>query len=318
MQAYRCRCLRRTGSSHRFCQDRFQIWVGEDRLILTTADGHGGRPYTRSGLGARIACAEAVKLLRGGIDPAYLPPALKTRFDYMTRKHLAQHPLEDWERERLDGRPEEVAYGATFLAAVLTAEDAWLFQLGDGDIHALDTDGNFLPPLAADEDCRGNLTTSLVNERDHLADRFRVMHYDRPVGAVFLYTDGCEGALIPAMDALSCQPELNARLEKLLEQTSRGDDQTFLLALNTGAAETEGFRENLERNLEALRTLETRRRKRRRILREYEELKTYLSLAVRKAKHMAIWQEPGLDRYLASLEPKYLRLEELRQQLAQV
>ena len=33
---------------------------------------------------------------------------------------------------------------------------------------------------------------------------------------------------------------------------------------------------------------------------------------------MAIWQEPGLDDYLASLEPKYLRLEELRQQLAQV
>jgi len=38
VEDYRCLTLRRTGSAHRFCQDRFQIWAGEDRLILYERD----------------------------------------------------------------------------------------------------------------------------------------------------------------------------------------------------------------------------------------------------------------------------------------
>lgn len=315
MNCYHIRTLQRAGSAHRGCQDRYRVLRREDRLILLVSDGHGGRPYTRSGLGARFACAAAEAVLRKETDSDFIPAAIKDRYDAMVAKHLALRPLEDWEAERLGSLPQPAVYGATLLAAVITPTATELFQLGDGEIHALKADGTFFPGLPADGDCQGNLTTSLAHNREFALRHFRTVRYPEPAAGLMLFSDGCEGGVHQSAVGLADLPALDTHLENMLHITNHGDDQTFLLTWNPEIVDTEPFRNTLTEALQVM-AEETRRKKQEmRDLEEYTQLRSYLNLAVRKARRLAQRSAPELDAYLTKLKSSYDRYMQLHNTL---
>ena len=308
------RAVRRTGSAHRHCQDRYRVISDGDRLILAVADGHGGRPYVRSGLGARMACAAAAEVLLNCPDPAQIPGAIKDRYDGLVARHLALRPLADWELERLGGRPPAEAYGTTLLAALVGPDSTGLFQLGDGDLHALDLRGDFFPALPADAACVGNLTTSLASGRDHVLAHFRAAWFPAPAAALVMFTDGCDGGLLRAVRALADPEGPEEQLRELFRETAHGDDQTLLLVCSP-EADGEDFRAGLGENIRRMEEKRRLQRQERRDRAEYAELKSYLRLALRKAERMRRSGDPALGAYLDKLEPSFRRMNELRERL---
>ena len=315
MTGYDVRSLQETGSAHRSCQDRYRIIRDEDRLILICADGHGGKAYTRSGLGARFVCAAAAEILRANTPDAQVAGAIKARYDRMVAAHLARRPLEDWEWNRLGQRPPHVVYGTTMLAAVITRTGLAMYQLGDGDIHAIRCDGSFFPPMADDSGCQGNLTTSFANSADVVARHFRMQRYDEPAAALVMFSDGCEGGLTPAVTGLLDLPALQTHLEDTLDQTRHGDDQTLLVAYHPATVYAAPFQEALTATLEARHREEKRRKQELRHRAELIELRTYLSLAIRRAEQMEARGAPELAEFLERLAPCYERYNRLCQLL---
>ena len=314
MGDYNLCTLQRTGSAHRVCQDRLSVLREGDRLLLVAADGHGGRPYARSGLGARFACAAAMAVLRQ-TDENVLA-AVKDRYDAMVAKHLAMRPPQPWEAERLGDLPPSALYGATLLAAVLTKEDTRVYQLGDGEIHALKQDGTFFPSLPEDEGCHGSMTTSLANGREVAVAHARQSRYPEPAAALMLFTDGCDGGMLQAAAGLAKPSSLQEQLEAMLRRTNRGDDQTFLLAYDPEAVEKASFRENLTHVLQTLQAESKRNKRECREREDYEQLHSYLQLAARKAARMSRRNSPELEAYLQTLKPGYERYEQLRARFA--
>lgn len=302
----------KTGSAHCTCQDRYRALRLEDRLILVVADGHGGRPYTRSALGADFGCSAAVAALREEVEGGDIPAAIKDRYDAMVAEHLACHPLEDDELERVGDLPHPVVYGTTLLAAVLTLDSTELYQLGDGEIHILKADGTFFPALPDDDGCRGNMTTSLANNREFALSHFRHARYQEPTAALMMFSDGCDGGLLRAAAGLAEPPALLAHLENMLHRTNHGDDQTFLLTYDPGIVEKDSFREGLSAALQTMRAEAKRRKREQRDWEEYKRLCSYLNLALRKANRMARRNDPELEAYMKALKPSYKRYMQLR------
>lgn len=297
----------RQGTGHRRrslpCQDRFLAKADAGGVILVACDGHGGEPYTRSGLGARIMAGCAASLGSAGELPGRDQAAeLKDKYDRLVRRHLKLRPLADWERERLAGRPEEEAYGTTFVCAILTEEGACVYQLGDGGVFLLDKDGRFLPPLPPDPDCVGSGTSSMSYSREDCLSHFRFCRYPK-AAAAFVFTDGC-GFSGPApweAAALLLEPEaLNEAVDNLLHRADRGDDQTFLLAYDQELLVSPSFRAGVEVELalgkEAVRRLAAEA--------QLAELVCYLKLAAAKIRRMEMRHDPGLAEFKALIRPK--------------
>ncbi len=311
MKQYLIHPLQKRGSHHCFCQDYYVTAHHEDRMILVVSDGHGAATYTRSGWGANFACNAMVEVLQSEIAHADVPAAVKDRYDALVAEHMAEHPLADWEVERVGNDPHCAVYGATLLAACITPNGTDLYQLGDGEIHAVDESGSFLPDLPEDELCRGNLTTSIAHNREFALKHFRTMHYDAPVTAIMLMSDGCDGGFLRTANALSDTAQLENNLRAMLRATNRGDDQTVLLAYDPGAVNTEAFRHGLTDAILEAQKEARRARKAMRELEEFERLRSYLKLAYRNIKRMGKQNDPRLQEYLDSLAPSYERYMQL-------
>ncbi len=242
--------INETGSQHTRrhapCQDHFLVRHTNRRTLYTLADGHGSAPYTRSGLGARMMCAAAAKILLAEHaelrNDAELAADLKDTYDRLVHRHLAHRPLADWELERLSDRPPSQAYGCTFLAALVTEQEVLCCQVGDGEIALVDPCAGFLPPLPADSACTANLTSSMAYSREDCLAHFRFQRYQQPVSALLLCSDGYSHQGNHPYNALSLL-KLNepATLDQVLDHGRHGDDLTFLLAVDPSLIATEGF-----------------------------------------------------------------------------
>ena len=288
---------------HAPCQDRFLVRSHGQRTLFTLADGHGSAPYTRSGLGARLMCAAAARVLLA--DGAEVKPddvltsALKDTYDRLIRRHLALRPLADWELERLADRPPEQAYGCTFLAALSTPQEVICFQIGDGTIALLDEMGAFLPPLDMDSACMGALTSSMAYDRERCLAHFRVRHYPQPVAALLMCSDGyCFSGNAPCQAAglltLNDAPELDA----VLKRGRHGDDLTLLLAADDALIATEAFQSGLGRTLRRGQKLEQAAR----LKAELDRTACYLRLALPKYRTAA--DKAQAEAWLAKIRPK--------------
>lgn len=243
------------GSTHKKagnkpCQDRILVRQKGDTLLLAVADGHGGSPYCRSGFGARLACqaAAAVLLNSEGEDDRQTAAALKDKYDRLVDKHLAFRPLSKEEKFLLCGRPQRSAYGATLLAAVIRREGAVVYQIGDGGVYLLNEQGRFLPPLQADADCTGCITSSMAYTKDRYLEHLRIRHYPRPAAAL-LFSDGY-GFSSPLPWQAACLLRqtggLESALDQLLQEGDHGDDQSFILWQDAGAAAFPAFLTGLD------------------------------------------------------------------------
>ena len=176
-------------------------------VVLTVADGHGSARYPRSHLGASIAVETAARLIheflvsQADVDnlslikhatEEWLPRTLVRNWADAVAEHLRTDPLSPAEVASLNvGASEEIAYGATLIAAAVTEQFAVYLQLGDGDILTVSEHGEVSRPLSRDERLFGNETTSLCAPeawRDFRVN-FQPLTQSRPA-LILLSTDG--------------------------------------------------------------------------------------------------------------------------------
>ncbi len=142
-------------------------------LVAAVADGHGGDRYVRSDVGAHyaveVASDAATALLSVGATlqdatGGTLRTSIVARWRQRVERDAAARPFDDAERERAGtalGDEAEVAYGATLLLVLATADGLALLQLGDGDIVVATAAGTVLSPIPSDDRLVAGMTTSL-------------------------------------------------------------------------------------------------------------------------------------------------------------
>ena len=129
-------------------------------VLLAVADGHGSSRSPRSARGAQFAVNIACDLWAAGTAGIDLAGRFVQAWSDAVRDDLRRHPIDDATPVEADAVPGAVAYGSTFLAAIL-GDDALLLQLGDGDIVLAEGGRHLVRPLPGDLDHHGEETSSL-------------------------------------------------------------------------------------------------------------------------------------------------------------
>lgn len=304
---------RMVGSSHRkrnvACQDYLLMREDDHRTVLTVSDGHSCA--LRAAMSSRIACQAFMKSVEDCCDRADLPGLVKNRYDRYVAKHLRLHPLTPWEEEALKNAPDKSVYGATLLGCVLSDEGTLFFQLGDGGITAVKSDGSLFAELPDDPDCYMNMTSSLCYQRDAAIAHTRWMYTEEKAAAVFLYTDGYFFRFSKPWGLLKAllEPDtMEDTLRRVLAKGRNGDDQTLLFAYRQDAVEkahdamAKTFHQG-ELEAEYLT-----------LVRENRELRCYLKQALRTFSSLNSAEEK--KRYLEVIRPRKERFDVVIQRLA--
>lgn len=208
-------------------QDSIRICCGADSkgTIIAVADGHGSSIHFRSGTGSQIAVDTAVDILSNkfrNLDVLEIRRCVKDMPDLIckawnnrTIMHYAQNQfsknelmlVEDqiWgkdflEQVKLNAR---IAYGTTLLVVAIDASLILYMQIGDGDIIAVDENGNTRKPLPDDVQYSRYQTKSLCSERAELDFRITTEDIDEtnPV-LVAASTDGYSNSFRNSEDFL--------------------------------------------------------------------------------------------------------------------
>jgi hypothetical protein len=234
-------------------QDALGWWPepGDGPLgVLAVADGHGSWYSPRSDVGARLAVATAVAVLRDFVEcpPAHpgeeLPAEIVRRWQAAVLADAGQRPLPEEFPDSL------LAYGSTLLVAAAVRESLLLLQVGDGDILVAAEDGRVSRPLPGDPRLIANATTSLC-ALDAAADfrTARLSLREASPALILVSTDGYANsfredagfrqvgsdllALIRAEGLAAVEANLEAWLKEASEQGS-GDDVTLGLLYRDG------------------------------------------------------------------------------------
>ncbi len=171
------------GTSHlkggKPCQDAFRVAEVGEWLVVAVADGAGSA--SRSEVGSRVACDEAVRwACRAGVANLLAEATCRELLDAVREAVLA-------EAERLRLRPRELA--CTLLVAVVGPDAAAVLQIGDGAVAFGDGTG-FRVPLWPEPGEYANVTDFLTDER--YADAARFARVDGAVSEVAVLTDGLQ------------------------------------------------------------------------------------------------------------------------------
>ncbi len=182
------------------CQDAHkivQVEVGDVPVtVIAVADGHGGRAYDRSDVGARIAVECAAELLHDmhATHDGSMP------FLDALRQFFAQRLIDGW-RHRVrahatlfDAHMDDVPatlrrYGTTLLFALIADHTCYVGQIGDGDILIIDADNGVHRPIPDSMGLLGSETYSLISREQHKLWGF-AQHTLDDTALVFLSTDG--------------------------------------------------------------------------------------------------------------------------------
>lgn len=305
---------------HRYCEDRMMTVRNNDRILLLVADGHGHECYVRSKYGARFACYAAKKVLfNNSLDEATAKEKaekIKNFYDKTVALHLARHPLTELENERADGIDPTLTYGTTLIAALITPEYTDVYKVGDGEVHIIDGDGILLEPLRADDICIGTQTSSLAQSKDKVMRSFRTARYTN-VAACIMFTDGCEGGLTGAIQALAHDSEdtVTDKLMIMLDKTDHGDDQTVLIAYKNDKTTDEAFCNGIYGTVSALKKKRRAEAMKKQNLEEYKQLREYLRKALKKASELQQKNDPEFQELMRKILIEHERMEYLRSKL---
>ena len=253
---------REKSQKHPKNQDSCLVSSNDGTTTLIVADGHGGSAYVRSSMGSRIACLAAKKAVDSGLSGEELKAAIKDGFDRLVRKHMRLRPFEEWELQKLGCFSGINAYGTTLLLAVIHPTFTECLQLGDGELHLLGADGQFIHVLPKDPDCIGNITSSMCYDRQEAIHHMRSTIINEPIAAAILFTDGyihktdrpCElAALLDAQE-----DDITLHFSEVLKKGRRGDDQTCIFAYDTDIVSSKEFQDGLSRTSTEGKTAERR------------------------------------------------------------
>ncbi len=272
-RAFNSTCI---GAAHiranKECQDASLSAKGKGYTCGCVCDGHGGEDYFRSATGARLAAElfvsgvcdtdflKSFRRARGDNEKnallAQFVKSLITRWNIAVEADLAANPLSleelldvsDKARKKyLSGEHLSGIYGTTFIGFAFIGGLCFGLQIGDGKCLALDSAGVLFEPIADDEECFLNVTTSLSSENAY--QKFRIFAADEgsPLypRAVFMCTDGvtdsfsaenlcdfCSLAL-KNLNAGESESELFDYLPTLSAKGS-GDDMSVCILLDRG------------------------------------------------------------------------------------
>lgn len=282
----------RTGSSHitrhKPCQDRLCHVQTPDFTLVAVADGHGSAEYTRSGLGARFAVYAAQKVLPSDAPDEEVVADIKWLYDHLVARHLSRHPLSDREMALLSAAKLHpvAAYGCTLAVAVIdyAHNSTTRYCLGDSGVFSIDTSGHFPPPLPEDPACVGSATSSMCQSPETVKQHFRIQHLNG-MAAAGVYSDGAEAEGWRAAEALFFKgtESMEDRVDKLLKLTDHGDDQTFVLAVDPEAVNTDDFQAGLAEEVHRGHQLLALTRG----VEKRKQMETYLRLLLDKAKRLS-------------------------------
>lgn len=221
----------RRGASHirneTPCQDAFGSWcasfAGNPCQILAVSDGHGSDEYHHSHFGSFLAIRSAYEefveffqwysLLKTapsdieGLQPSGLERDFKTGFARRVVRRWREN-VKAFQRDVLkvdvsgDDSCEHQyrAFGCTLLAALVTRDRAFFFQLGDGGIFIRKDDGEIYP-LVEDDDEPGEATDSLASRDPEKTAITSAVCLD-DVSAVMLATDGLTKSFTRGQDEI--------------------------------------------------------------------------------------------------------------------
>ena len=199
------------------CEDFALAESFVESTVFATADGHGQEISFRSKIGSFFACKSACEVLKECVSVNDLHIFFHKKSAEQIFEHIAQKTVciwqekvkEDWETNPLNESEQKVyskfkekidknvalAYGTTLIAGVQCEKLLLLLQIGDGRCVAFDGDGAVCQPIAWDEDCFLNVTTSLCQDDALAKFRFKIIDLEKTsVLAVFAVSDGVEDA----------------------------------------------------------------------------------------------------------------------------
>lgn len=237
------------------------VWSGDPvgAAVLAVSDGHGSSRHFRSKDGSRIAVDVAVEVLSqeaawiGTPAASRQPDALVAGIIAAWRARVLDHAARNPMPEGSSGDEEEIllAYGATLIAAAVSASETVVLQLGDGDLLLGRSDGTILRPLPDDEGLVGEQTYSLCLPDAPERTRVRALPHAAPeIDFIMLSTDGLSksfadprafvnlaGSWRKAIREQGLSSVVNG-LDEWLSSTSRegsGDDITVGFMVRAGA-----------------------------------------------------------------------------------
>lgn len=207
------------------CQDAFGSWcasfAGSHCQILAVSDGHGADEYHHSHFGSFLAIRSAYEefveffqwysLLKTapsdveGLQPSGLERDFKAGFARRVVRRWREN-VTAFQRDVLKAEdPRDVsseqryrAFGCTLLAAMVTKDRAFFFQLGDGGLFIRKNDGEIYS-LVEDDDEPGEATDSLASRDPEKTAITSVVSLD-DVSAVMLATDGLTKSFTKGQD----------------------------------------------------------------------------------------------------------------------
>ena len=244
------------------CQDSARVWHDNETLILALSDGHGGKDYTRSDAGSRIAVEVAIDCMREIVagwrrDPGHFDAARRDRIiQDMARRHVPGRIILEWyrrvrlhdsmmrivandppaeDRDELGWSPVVSLYGATLLVATIFDGLVLALQLGDGEIVWVDVDEvghRVFPP--AEKEHGSNATESLASA-GRAPNAMAVACMEMPdLRFILLCSDGVADPYIPE--------NARARAENRQEELHAQWGSKFLRFLNDAEGTTASAR----------------------------------------------------------------------------
>ena len=218
------------GASHddsgKPCQDASISIVHDDYAVAVVSDGHGGSRYYRSEIGSKLAVQASIDVITSCMgegrsdfitglesDPSKVlkrvTDAVLTRWTDLVMQYDTENPPseEELSLEDSDGEREVLrAYGATLICGVLSDDVVFGFQIGDGELVAVNDESEESMLMPEDPDCFLNRTSSICSSEasskfrhfivcesinDIESDDLRAVRADpRKVSSISVCTDG--------------------------------------------------------------------------------------------------------------------------------
>lgn len=201
------------------CQDHADVRTGEGWQVAAVADGHGDERHYRSDVGARLAVEVALDLF-GALGQDLVKEgrwASPNELARLARFHLAQRVAWEWNTRirahwAADPGPTPTppppdtpegtlpwfarAYGTTLLVVLVAEERVLYWQLGDGGIAVVPTEGNPEVVFPESEELMGKATWSLASTDIGSLVQVRADNLSaQALRLVALYTDGLSDSL---------------------------------------------------------------------------------------------------------------------------
>lgn len=261
------------GYSHlrdnKVCQDDSRSYHDEERTIVTTCDGHGGKIYFRSHLGSKFASDAIVKVFRGFDDCTLgklkkddvigkLKLEILCEWNAMVEKDISKNPFSDDETSMLNedelfwlGLSPALAYGTTLNGIMVYRGRLYCVSLGDGGMFVIKEGKLEAVFPERDDDPVANITYSMCAEDAYEHLNVEILDLEGLDGAV-ICTDGTinpyrnlknfnDSFVSPIIGYLNAgdSRSVDEFMEKLGREIGIGDDVSLGVILKDGQRTTD-------------------------------------------------------------------------------